>query len=403
VANCTTREACKKKRDADYQSQRAHTKAQLKQGLALLARMDADDSKEAKRAKTPPKRTSKKAAKKGKAEAAAPPAPAQDPSTMKVTDLRTALEERGLDTSGLKKVLQARLSDALDKEIEGGEGGGEGGGESIPSSSLSSAGAEEREGIEGKEGKEEDSGSGGGAAPRKQLPVAVDPATRKVLVEAAMSGEVVPYRKEPNAMDGWAPAYDTEAVERMLAEDPAQCTLRDGDAAPPVVTAAAYGVEALVASMITHAGAAAINAVDADGRDALNWAVSFNCSDSRTCYQPCAHCMGDDCLGDEWDDVCILDARRPGKLAVVKLLGPRSSAAAVKQALGTAKELLDSLQDDLLDRRQDARDNYEEEHSDECGLGEWDDSDVGRACDNLAFAKSLVVVLVETLQGFAKA
>ena len=65
--------------------------------------------------------------------------------------------------------------------------------------------------------------------------------------------------------------------------------------------------------------------------------------------------------------------------------------------------MLDSLQDDLLDRRQDARDNYEEEHSDECGLGEWDDSDVGRACDNLAFAKSLVVVLVETLQGFAKA
>lgn len=38
------------------------------------------------------------------------------PEKMKVTDLRSALQERGLDTKGTKPVLVARLQEALDKE-----------------------------------------------------------------------------------------------------------------------------------------------------------------------------------------------------------------------------------------------------------------------------------------------
>ena len=40
----------------------------------------------------------------------------EDPGKMRVVDLRAALEKRGLDTGGLKKVLQGRLQEALDKE-----------------------------------------------------------------------------------------------------------------------------------------------------------------------------------------------------------------------------------------------------------------------------------------------
>jgi hypothetical protein len=40
----------------------------------------------------------------------------EDPAKMRVVDLRAALEKRGLDTGGLKKVLQGRLQEALDKE-----------------------------------------------------------------------------------------------------------------------------------------------------------------------------------------------------------------------------------------------------------------------------------------------
>ena len=251
-------------------------------------------------------------------------------------------------------------------------------------------------GHKGQEGKE-DSGSGG-AAPRKQLPVAVDPVIRKVLVEAAM--KVKEGRDSRRDAPRCVEDYDVEAVERMLAEDPVQCTLRDGDAPPPIVTAAAYGAEALVASMITHAGAAAIDAVDTDGRYALSWAAAFDCENARVlCLdQPCGG--GDPCgLWCMMDDtVCVLGSRRQGKLAVVKLLGPRSSAAAVKQALDTAKASRDSFQDNVDYHRQDARDRFEEQGIEEGECYEDDDQDVQVASDILEFAESLLA----TMQGIAK-
>ena len=42
----------------------------------------------------------------------------EDPAKMKVVDLRASLERRGLDTSGLKKVLQERLTAALAEEAK---------------------------------------------------------------------------------------------------------------------------------------------------------------------------------------------------------------------------------------------------------------------------------------------
>ena len=45
-----------------------------------------------------------------------------DPSKMKVAELRTACEARGLDSAGLKKDLQERLQESLDMEMMGGEG-----------------------------------------------------------------------------------------------------------------------------------------------------------------------------------------------------------------------------------------------------------------------------------------
>ena len=44
--------------------------------------------------------------------------PMEEPAKMKVVDLRASLERRGLDTSGLKKVLQERLTAALAEEAE---------------------------------------------------------------------------------------------------------------------------------------------------------------------------------------------------------------------------------------------------------------------------------------------
>lgn len=245
----------------------------------------------------------------------------------------------------------------------------------------------------------EDSGSGGGAAPRKQLPVAVDPVIRKVLVEAAMKVKEDSFnsrRDAPRCVED----YDAEAVERMLAEDPVQCTLRDGDAAPPIVTAAAYGAEALVASMITHAGAAAVDAVDADGRYALSWAADFDCADTRVlCLdEPCGggEACGLYCMMD--GACCVLGSRRQGKLAVVKLLGPRSSAAAVKQALDTAKASRDAFQENVDYHRQDARDQFEEQGIEEGECYEDDDPDVQVASDILGFTE----LLLATMQGIAK-
>ena len=44
--------------------------------------------------------------------------PMEEPAKMKVVDLRASLERRGLDTSGLKKVLQERLTAALAEEAK---------------------------------------------------------------------------------------------------------------------------------------------------------------------------------------------------------------------------------------------------------------------------------------------
>ena len=230
------------------------------------------------------------------------------------------------------------------------------------------------------------------AAAAAELPVAkkrkkatgVDQAARKLLVEAAMTVE------EYGA--GRAPAYDAEAVERVLAEDPMQCTLGDGDQAPPIVIAAAYGAQSLVSLMIEHAGAAAVDASGADGRCTLSWAVAFDCGDGRTCCQPCGGAGGQCGLRAKIDGCfCILGSRREGKLAVVKLLGPRSSAAAVVQAIDTAKAVRASFQADVDYHRQDFRENQDEEEEEE--EEEDDDEDVQVAEDNLLFAESLVAAL----------
>ena len=49
----------------------------------------------------------------------------EDPKKMKVADLKSALETRGLDTTGLKAVLQQRLQEALDREEFGDTSGAE--------------------------------------------------------------------------------------------------------------------------------------------------------------------------------------------------------------------------------------------------------------------------------------
>ena len=221
-------------------------------------------------------------------------------------------------------------------------------------------------------------------AKKRKKVTAVDQAARKLLVEAAMTVE------EYGA--GRAPAYDAKTVGRVLAEGPAQCTLSDGDQAPPIVTAAAYGAQSLVSSMIEHAGAAAVDATDADGRYTLSWAAAFDCGDGRTCCQPCGGAGGQCGLRAKIDGCfCILGCRREGKLAVVKLLGPRSSAAAVEQAIDTAKAVRASFQADVDYHRQDFRENQDEDEEDE--EDEEADEDVQVAEDNLLFAESLVAAL----------
>ena len=73
----------------------------------------------------------------------------------------------------------------------------------------------------------------------------VDQAARKLLVEAAMIVE--------EFGEGRAPTYDGGTLERVLAQDLAHCTLGDGERAPPIVTAAAYGAESLVSLMLEPA------------------------------------------------------------------------------------------------------------------------------------------------------
>ena len=299
---------------------------------------------------------------------------------MKVGELRAELKKRGLDSKGLKAVLETRLLEAT--------GGG----------------------MEKEKGKRKECAAaepGSPDAKKQKLAAAVDQAARKLLVEAAMT-----VQKYPG--EGGAPDYNEEAVERALTKDPAQCTLADGDRAPPIVTAAAYGAGLLVSSMLRHAGAAAADAVDADGRFALSWAAAFDCDDRRTCCQPCGGAANQDgvwradgpgggqCgLRAKIDGCfCILGARRAGKLAVVKLLGERSSAVAVEQALDTAKAVRASFQADVDYHRQDARAarggvGGEEEDDDDDDEDDYDDDDddVQVAEDNLHFAGELVAAL----------
>jgi hypothetical protein len=130
--------------------------------------------------------------------------------------------------------------------------------------------------------------------------------------------------------------------------------------------------------MFDRAGPTAVNAVDADGQYALTWAASFDCDDVRTYNQPCGGPSGGQCgLRAKIDGCyCTLGVRRAGKLAVVNLLGPRSSAVAVGQALDKAKAVRASFQADVDYHRQDARENREEnEDEDEDFLDEDENVD----------------------------